>query len=84
MVICLDQKDFNKEIENIRHDLMLNEYPQEFADSIMKPSRATVLQVQYTWAWSLSHILRVFTRNSDALKTRSGPFSKLSIHSVGQ
>jgi hypothetical protein len=35
--ICQDQKDFNIEIKNVRHDLMLNEYPQEFADSIIKP-----------------------------------------------
>jgi hypothetical protein len=26
-VTCQDQKDFSKEIENIRHDVMLNEYP---------------------------------------------------------
>jgi hypothetical protein len=38
--IYQDQKDFNIEIKNIRHDLMLNEYPQEFVDSIMKPSRS--------------------------------------------
>jgi hypothetical protein len=34
---CQDQKDFNKEIKNIRHDLTFNEYPQESVDSIMKP-----------------------------------------------
>jgi hypothetical protein len=39
-VICQDQKDFNKEIRNIIHNLMLNEYPQEFVDSIMKLSRS--------------------------------------------
>jgi hypothetical protein len=36
-VICQNQ-DFDKEIENIRHDLMLNRYPKEFVDSVMKPS----------------------------------------------
>jgi hypothetical protein len=36
-VIRQDQKDFNKEIKNIREDVMLNEYPQESVDSIMKP-----------------------------------------------
>jgi hypothetical protein len=36
--ISQDQKDFNNETKNIRHDLMLNEYPQEFGDSIMKLS----------------------------------------------
>jgi hypothetical protein len=39
MVICQNQKNFNKEIKNIRHNLMLNKYTQESADSIMKPSR---------------------------------------------
>jgi hypothetical protein len=33
-----NQKDFNNEIKNIRHDLMLNEYPKEYVDSVMKPS----------------------------------------------
>jgi hypothetical protein len=36
-VICQNQKDFKNEIKNIRHDLMLNEYPKLFADSVMKP-----------------------------------------------
>jgi hypothetical protein len=36
-VICQNQKDFNNEIQTIRHDLMLNEYPKESVDSIMKP-----------------------------------------------
>jgi hypothetical protein len=39
-VICQDQEDFNKEIKNIRHDLIPNEQPQESVDSIMKPSRS--------------------------------------------
>jgi hypothetical protein len=30
------QKDLYKEIENIRQDLMLNEYPQEFVDFIIR------------------------------------------------
>jgi hypothetical protein len=42
-VICQDQKDCNKEIEGIRHDLILNEYPQVFDDSIMKPGRTNRL-----------------------------------------
>jgi hypothetical protein len=37
--ICQDQKNFKK-IMNIRHDLMPNEYPQEFVNSIMKPMRS--------------------------------------------
>jgi hypothetical protein len=40
MVICHDQKDFDKEIKNIRYDLMLNEYPKEFFNSIKEPSRS--------------------------------------------
>jgi hypothetical protein len=39
-VISQDQKDFNNESKNITHGLMLNEYPQEFAYSMMKPSRS--------------------------------------------
>jgi hypothetical protein len=27
-VICQNRKDFNKEIKNMRHDVILNEYPQ--------------------------------------------------------
>jgi hypothetical protein len=37
-VIYQDQKDFNNKIKNIRHDLMLDVYSKEFADSVMKPS----------------------------------------------
>jgi hypothetical protein len=37
-VVCQNQKEFNNEIKNIRHDLMLNGYPKEFIDSVMKPS----------------------------------------------
>jgi hypothetical protein len=36
-VIYQDQKDFSNEIKNIQHDLVLNEYPQEFVDTIKKP-----------------------------------------------
>jgi hypothetical protein len=39
-VIYQDQKDFNNEVKNIGHNLMFNEYPQQFADSVMKPSRS--------------------------------------------
>jgi hypothetical protein len=34
------EEDFSKEIKTIRHGWMLNEYPQEFVDSIIKPSRS--------------------------------------------
>jgi hypothetical protein len=37
-VICQNQKDFNNEIKNKKHDLMLNEYPEESVDSVIKPS----------------------------------------------
>jgi hypothetical protein len=37
-VIRQNQKDFNNKIKTIRHELMLNEYPKEFVDSVMKPS----------------------------------------------
>jgi hypothetical protein len=35
-VTCQDRKDFNKEIKIIRQDLIFNEHPQEFVESIMK------------------------------------------------
>jgi hypothetical protein len=39
-ITCQDQKDFNNKTKNLRQDLTLNEYPQEFADSMIKPSRS--------------------------------------------
>jgi hypothetical protein len=35
-VICQNQKDFNREVEVIKHDLTLNGYPHFFIDSVMK------------------------------------------------
>jgi uncharacterized protein (UPF0335 family) len=35
-VICQNQKDFNREVEVIKHDLTLNGYPHSFIDSVMK------------------------------------------------
>jgi hypothetical protein len=35
-LICWDQKDFRNEIKSISHDLMDNEYQQEFVDFLMK------------------------------------------------
>jgi hypothetical protein len=34
--ICQDQQDLAKEINNLRHDLQLNGYPQGFIDSVIK------------------------------------------------
>jgi hypothetical protein len=39
-VMCQDPKDFSKEIKYIRHDPILNKYPQEFVDSVIKPGRS--------------------------------------------
>jgi hypothetical protein len=39
-VTSQDRKGFNNEIKNIRHDLMLSEYPEEFVEFVMKPSRS--------------------------------------------
>jgi hypothetical protein len=36
-VICQDQ-DFRIKIKNIRHHLVISEYPQDFVDSVIKPS----------------------------------------------
>jgi hypothetical protein len=54
---------------------MLNEHPQEFVGSIMKPS------IQYIRAQSLSFMLRAPPRNSDVFETvsMSEPFLKLNI-----
>jgi hypothetical protein len=41
--MCQDQKGFDKEVKKIRHTMMLNEYPQEFVDSLMKPLRSNQL-----------------------------------------
>jgi hypothetical protein len=38
MTYDLHSVDQSNDIKNIRHDLMLNEYPKEFIDSVMKPS----------------------------------------------
>jgi hypothetical protein len=35
--ICQDRQDLAKEINNLRHDLQLNGYPQGFIDSVMNP-----------------------------------------------
>jgi hypothetical protein len=64
-VKCQNQKDFNKEIMNKRHDVMLNEYPQEFVDSVIShQGTAILLQTQYVniRAYSLSLILMVYPR----------------------
>jgi hypothetical protein len=83
VIICQDQKDFNTEIKNIRHNLILHEYPQELHIAATRnndPSSDT-----YTRALSLSYISKVSLRNSHTLKagSMSGPFSKLNIHSMG-
>jgi hypothetical protein len=49
-----------------KHDMILNEYPNEFVDSGTR-SRNRPLQTQYTGELSLSHMLRVFLRNSGTL-----------------
>jgi hypothetical protein len=85
-VICQDRKDSNNDIKNMRQDLMFNEYPKEFVDSIMNPSRSNrPSSDKSSRTLSLTHILRISPKNSDALETVSisGPFSKLNIHSVG-
>jgi hypothetical protein len=35
-----EPEDFNKEIKNMRYDPMVNGYPQEFVDFILKPLRS--------------------------------------------
>jgi hypothetical protein len=84
--MCQNQKDFNNEIINIRHDLMFKEYPKEFVDSVINTStRNRPLQTQCTRALSSSLMLSLLPRNSDASGTVSIPeqFSRLNIHFVG-
>jgi hypothetical protein len=81
-----NQKDFNNEINTIRHDLMFSEYPKELVDSVMKPLQEIVpLDTQYTRALSSSRMVRTFPKNSDSSATVSvsEPSSRLNIHSVG-
>jgi hypothetical protein len=64
--------NFNREIRKMGHDLMHNEYPQEFVDSIRKPERSNfppsdrifhdIVIIPY---------VRVFLKNSDTLGTTS-------------
>jgi hypothetical protein len=85
-VICQNQKDFNNEIKNIRHDLMFNEYPKEFVEPVMKPSiRNSPSSDTIYQGTVIIPMLRIFPRNSDASGTFSisEPFSRLNIHSVG-
>jgi hypothetical protein len=39
-VMCQNLKDFSREVKNVKQDVMLNEYPQHFIDSIVKPRRS--------------------------------------------
>jgi hypothetical protein len=87
-VICQNHKDFNNKIKTIRHDLMLNEYPKEFVDSVTKLSirnRPTSDTAYQGMALSSSCMLRAFPRNSGALGTISvsEQSSRLDIHSMG-
>lgn len=38
--MCQNLKDFSREVKNVKQDVMLNEYPQHFIDSIVKPRRS--------------------------------------------
>jgi hypothetical protein len=38
--MCQNVKDVNREIKNVKQDLMLNEYPQHFIDCAVKPRRS--------------------------------------------
>jgi hypothetical protein len=80
-VVCQDQKDFNNEIKNVRHNLMLNKYLKEFVDSVMKPSirnrpSSDTIYQGTAIIWYVMGISKKFRRIS-------GPFSKPNIHSMG-
>jgi hypothetical protein len=85
--MCEDQKDFNKEIKNITHDLILNKYPQEFVDSIMKPARSNCPSSD-TIYHSMVIIIPYVKGISEKFRCIGNHFnvrniSKLNIHSVG-
>jgi hypothetical protein len=65
---------------------MLNEYPQEFVDSIMNPLRSNrpYSDIIYQVTAIIPYV-KGSPRNSDALETvsMSGPVSKLNIRSMG-
>jgi hypothetical protein len=60
-----DLRDLNRKITNIKIDLLLREHPKEFTDSIMKPGRSALLQIEHTMAWFLSGMLVILLKNSD-------------------
>jgi hypothetical protein len=70
-VICQDWKDFNREIKNIRLDLILDEYPQEFVDSIMKPVRSNHPSDTIYHGMVIIPYVNGAAKNSDALGTTS-------------
>jgi hypothetical protein len=84
--ICQDQKGFKKEIKNIKHDLMFNEYPKVLIDCIMKPPRSnrpssdTIYQgtVIIPYVKGISEKFR-WTGNRFNVRT----IFKINIHSVG-
>jgi hypothetical protein len=76
---CQDWKDFNKESNNIRCDLILNEYLQEFVDSKIKPGRGKYNK--YILAQSLSHVRGSSGELGTSLML--GPLSKLNTHFLG-
>jgi hypothetical protein len=85
-VTSQDQKDVNKEIKNIRRDLIFNEYPQEFVDLIAKSSRRNRPSSDIIYkGMVISNMLMLFLKNSDALGTvpMSEPYANLNIHFVG-
>jgi hypothetical protein len=83
-VICQDHKDFNREIKNIRYDLVLDEYPQEFTDSIIKPSRSNCPSCTIYQAMVIIPFIKGISE-IEALKTVSvsGPFIKTKHKSCG-
>jgi hypothetical protein len=84
-VIYQNLKDFNSETKNIKQDLMLNEYPQHFIDSIVKPSRSNCTlggtyhgMVLIPYVWGVSEKFKCL-----GITSMLAEFSELNIHSVG-
>jgi uncharacterized protein (UPF0335 family) len=78
-VVYQERKGFSREIKTIKQDLMLNRYPQDFIDSVIKSRRS-----DRAYTDSIPHILLLYPvsgvclRNLGILETASisGSFSE--------
>jgi hypothetical protein len=80
-----DQKDFKKEIKNTSYALMLNEYPQEFTTSILKPLKSSPHSSETTYQSTviIPCVKGISEKCNDTGKfSMSGLFSRLNKRSM--